>query len=158
MSNAGALALFWRGWTMRAVLLLLSLIAALAATTAIAQTAVPPQPTEPPTPIDRFSMTPAEAGFLRLDKQTGAVSFCAVEAGASACRAGPDERAALEKEIAQLRRENAELKAGRDVSRSQSSASPLPREEEFERALSFAERFIRRMVRVFKEESAGDRI
>ncbi len=142
--------------------LALSLAAALAAPASLAQTTVPPQLTEPPAAIERFSMAPAEGGFLRLDKQTGAVSFCTVEAGAAACRAGPDERAALEKEIAQLRRENAELnaelKAGRDVSRSQSSASPLPGEEEFERALSFAERFIRRMVRVFQEESPGDRI
>ncbi len=138
--------------------LALSLAAALAAPASLAQTTVPPQLTEPPAAIERFSMAPAEGGFLRLDKQTGVVSFCTVEAGAAACRAGPDERAALEKEIAQLRRENAELKAGRDVSRSQSSASPLPGEEEFERALSFAERFIRRMVRVFQEESAGDRI
>jgi len=136
----------------------LSLAAALAAPAALAQTAVPPPTVEPPAQIERFSMTPTEGGFLRLDKQSGAVSFCAVEAGAAACRAGADERAALEKEIAQLKRENAELKAGRDVSRSQSGASPLPREEEFERALSFAERFIRRMVRALKEESSGDRI
>ncbi len=143
---------------MRAVLLL-SLAAALAAPAALAQATAPPQPTEPPAPtIERFSMTPAQGGFLRLDKQTGAVSFCAVEAGASACRAGADERAALEKEIAELRRENAELKASRDAARSQSGASPLPREEEFERTLSFVERFIRRIVRVLKEESAGDRI
>jgi chorismate mutase len=135
----------------------LSLAAALAAPAAVAQTAVPPPAVEPPAQIERFSMTPTEGGFLRLDKQSGAVSFCTVEAGAAACRAGADERAALEKEIAELKRENAELKAGRDA-RSQSSASPLPREEEFERALSFAERFIRRIVRALKEESSGDRI
>jgi hypothetical protein len=143
---------------MRAVLLL-SLAAALAAPAALAQATAPPQPTEPPAPtIERFSMTPAEGGFLRLDKQTGAVSFCSVEAGASACRAGADERAALEKEITELRRENAELKASRDAARSQSGASALPREEEFERTLSLVERFFRRMVRILKEESAGDRI
>ena len=107
---------------------------------------------------DRYAMTPTNGGFLRLDKQTGAVSFCTVEAGASVCRAGADERAALEKEIAELRRENAELKASRDSGGRQSGASPLPREEEFERALNFVERFFRRMVRIFKEENAGDRI
>ena len=143
---------------MRAVLMLLSLAAALAGPAALAQTSAPPQPTQPTAPVERFSMTPTEGGFLRLDKETGAVSFCAVEAGASVCRAGFDERAALAKEIAELRRENAELKAGRDAARSQSSASPLPKEEELERALNFAERFIRRMVRALKEESAGDRI
>ncbi|MFY9655964.1 MAG: hypothetical protein WAK01_05155 [Methylocystis sp.] len=129
--------------------------AALAAPSAFAQATNPPLAEAP---VERFSMTPADGGFLRLDKQTGAVSFCTVEGGASVCRAGPDERATLEKEVAQLKRENAELKAGRELSRDQSGASPLPKEEEFERALSFAERFIRRMVPVLKEESAGDRI
>jgi hypothetical protein len=139
-------------------LALLSLAAALAAPTAHAQTAAPPQALEATAPIDRFSMTPSDGGFLRLDKQSGAVSFCTVEAGASTCRAGVDERAALEKEIAELRRENAELKASREAAGNQSGASPLPREEEFERALNFVERFFRRMVRIFKEENAGDRI
>jgi hypothetical protein len=136
----------------------LSLAALLAAPAALAQSAPPPQPTEPPASIERFSMTPTDGGFLRLDKQTGAVSFCTVEAGVSTCRAGVDERVALEKEIAQLRRENAELKASGDAARSQSGASPLPREEEFERTLSLVERFFRRMVRILKEEGAGDRI
>ncbi|HTO80415.1 MAG TPA: hypothetical protein VMJ31_11635 [Methylocystis sp.] len=136
----------------------ISWLVSLAAPAALAQSAPPPQSIEPPAPIERFSMSPTEGGFLRLDKQTGAVSFCTVEAGASACRAGADERAALEKEIAQLRRENAELKASGDATRSQSGASSLPREEEFERTLSLVERFFRRMVRILKEEGAGDRI
>ena len=134
------------------------LVAALTAQAAFAQTTPPPAAAEAPASADRFSMTPANGGFLRLDKQTGVVSFCTVEAGQSVCRAGPDERAALETEVAALKRENAELKAGRQLSQNPSGASSLPKEEEFERALSFAERFIRRMVRVLKEESAGDRI
>jgi len=52
-------------------------------------------------------------GFLRLDKETGAVSFCTVDAGLSVCRVSADERAALENEIARLRRDNAELKTAR---------------------------------------------
>jgi len=143
---------------MRAAAFPLLLAAALAASAALAQTTAPPQPTDAPPPIDRFSMTPAQGGFLRLDRQTGAVSFCAVEAGQSICRAGPDERAALEKEIAELRRENAELLASRDAGRAQSGAAPLPKEEEFERALNFVERFFRRIVRILKEENSGERI
>jgi len=112
-------------------------------------------PSVPPIAMDRFSMTPAQNGFLRLDKQTGAVSYCTIENGLSACRVGADERVALEEEIARLRRENAELKAARGPA--QGSGSALPRDEEFERALSFAERFMRRMMRVFKEEAPGDR-
>ncbi len=142
-------------WRMK----LLILPAALAAQVALAQTATPPpQASDAPAVIDRFSMTPAQGGFLRLDKQTGAVSFCTVEAGQSACRAGSDERASLEKEIADLRRENAELKTGLERGASPSGVSPLPKEEEFERALNFVERFFRRMMRILKEENSGDRI
>lgn len=100
-------------------------------------------------------MTPAQGGFLRLDKQTGAVSYCTVENGLSACRVGADERVALDEEIARLRRENAELKAARGPAPLPNSS--LPRDEEFERALSFAERFMRRIMRVLKDEAPGDK-
>jgi hypothetical protein len=107
---------------------------------------------EPPPPIvapenGRFSLQPAEGGFLRLDKDTGAVSFCSVKDGASVCRLGADERASLEAEIERLRAENARLKTA--------AAAPkaLPSEEEFEKALSFTERFMRRIMRLFKEEA-----
>ncbi len=141
-------------WRMK----ILMLPVAVAAPAALGQTATSPPASEPAAPTDRFSMTPTQGGFLRLDKQTGAVSFCSVEAGQSLCRAGADERAALEREIAQLRSENAKLQASRDAGRAQSGVSPLPSEEEFERTLNFVERFFRRMVRILKEENSGDRI
>ena len=145
---------------MRAARLKLASIALLAASAAPAARAQSAPPTEAPALADRFSMTPAQNGFLRLDKQTGAVSFCSVEAGVSSCRAGADERAALESEIAVLRRENAELKAARELQKSPSgaSASSKEKEEEFERALTFAERFFRRMMRILREEGAGEKI
>lgn len=130
---------------------------ALLAAPAVAEEQLPPPTRDPLTPtLDRYSMTPAQSGFLRLDKQSGVVSYCTVENGLAACRLGADERAALETEIARLRRENAELKAARGPAPGPSS-STLPREEEFERALSFAERFFRRMMRVLKDEAPGDK-
>jgi hypothetical protein len=96
-------------------------------------------------------MIPTQGGFLRLDKDTGAVSFCTVDAGLSLCRISADERAAFESEVARLRRENAELKA------SQARSGASPGEEGFERAMSFTERFLRRMMRVFKDEANGDK-
>jgi hypothetical protein len=99
---------------------------------------------------EHFTLQPVEGGFLRLDKRTGAVSFCTAKEGVSVCRLGADERAALESEIERLRAENARLK---------SAAAPpsmAPREEEFERALSFTERFLRRIMRLFREESSND--
>jgi hypothetical protein len=107
---------------------------------------------------ERYSMTPGDGGFLRLDKQTGAVSFCTVKDGLSLCRASADERAALEAEVSRLARENAELKSR--LAQAPGVTPPgtaLPNEEEFERGLSFTERFLRRMMRVFREEAPCDR-
>ena len=59
----------------------------------------------------RFSMTPVANGFLRLDTRTGQTSLCTVNAGEAQCRAGADERAALDAEIDRLSKENAALKA-----------------------------------------------
>jgi hypothetical protein len=107
---------------------------------------------------ERYSMTPADSGFLRLDKRTGAVSFCTVKDGLSLCRASGDERAALEAEISRLRRENAELKSRlAEAPTTRPHGSTVPSEEEFERTLSFTERFLRRIMRVFREEAPGDR-
>jgi hypothetical protein len=99
---------------------------------------------------DRFTLQPAEGGFLRMDKQTGEVSFCTAKDGVASCRLGAEERAALEAEIARLRLENAKLKA---AGLTPQRPSTLPSEQEFERAMSFTERFLRRIMRIFKEEA-----
>ena len=48
--------------------------------------------------------------MLRLDTRTGQVSLCARKDANWACNAVPDERQALESEIARLQRENGALK------------------------------------------------
>ena len=48
--------------------------------------------------------------LLRLDGRTGQVSLCGRAAAGWACQAVPDERAALEAEIARLQDDNAALK------------------------------------------------
>ena len=95
---------------------------------------------------ERYTLQPTEGGALRLDRETGAVSFCTAKNGVAACRLAAEERAALDAEIARLREENARLKT---------AAAPknLPGEEEFEKALSFTERFLRRIMRLFREEA-----
>ena len=131
------------------------LISALLCLTASARAEeAPPQAPE----RERYSMTPADGGFLRLDRQTGVVSFCTVKDGLSLCRASADERAALEAEVSRLTRENAELKSRlAEGPAARQPGSNLPSEEEFERTLSFTERFLRRMMRIFREEASGDK-
>ena len=62
-------------------------------------------------PPSRFSFNRVDDGFLRLDNQTGQVAYCSPHAVGWACQAVPEDRAALEKEIARLQDEVASLKA-----------------------------------------------
>jgi hypothetical protein len=57
----------------------------------------------------RYSFNPV-ADVLRLDTRTGQVSQCSRSDVGWACKAVPDERSALETEIARLQGENASLK------------------------------------------------
>ena len=60
---------------------------------------------------NRFTMSPVEGGFLRLDKQSGAVALCARAAADWSCKPVEDHAAAsLSAEIAKLERDNKELK------------------------------------------------
>jgi hypothetical protein len=127
-----------------------------------AQPANPPNVPPPPSvagPAEggdangRFAMTPVADGFLRLDTRTGQVSLCTLSAGQAQCRASADERAALEAEIDRLARENAALKglapkAGQDPKIAQDDE-----ERRFDRALDRAERFMRRMMQIFRDPS-----
>src|SRR5947208_544793 len=58
----------------------------------------------------RFTFNHTDDGYLRLDGRTGHVSLCTRQSVGWACRMLPDERAALEAEIARLQGENVSLK------------------------------------------------
>ena len=52
--------------------------------------------------------------------------------------------------------DNAELKTARSPN-APGASSGLPKDEDMERALSFTERFMRRIMRIFKEEANGEK-
>lgn len=58
----------------------------------------------------RYAFNRVSDGFLRLDNVTGNVAYCAPTSAGWACQAAPEDRAALEKEIARLQDEVADLK------------------------------------------------
>jgi hypothetical protein len=58
----------------------------------------------------RYTFHRAGDGYLRLDGRTGQVSICDRRAAGWTCQMVPDERAALESEIARLQGENVALK------------------------------------------------
>ena len=64
----------------------------------------------PDTENGRYSFNRVEDGYLRLDQRTGQVSVCARRNLGWSCHPVPDERTALEDEIARLQRDNAALK------------------------------------------------
>jgi len=107
----------------------------------------------------RYSFVPAEGGYLRLDRTGGQVSFCSQGGSGWACRLVPDDRAALDAEIARLQDEIAKLKsetAKVEPPRPQGELTPrtgpddsrlrFPTREDMERARAAVERAWRRMV------------
>jgi hypothetical protein len=113
--------------------------------------------TDPGTSGGRFVLAPTPNGVMRLDTETGVVSLCTVVNGAPECRAGTDERSAMESEIARLTRENAELKARPGNPPASVTAKP-PSDEDVDRALSMMEKFVRRMMQIMKSDESGDPI
>jgi hypothetical protein len=108
----------------------------------------------------RYAMTPVAEGFLRLDTRSGQVSLCTVQKdeaqkdGAqnvlAQCRASADERAALQVEIDRLAKENAALKA---QGVNPKAAAEDEDDRRFDKALDRAERFMRRMMQLFRDPS-----
>ena len=103
----------------------------------------------------RYSMTPVQDGFLRLDTRTGAVAMCRLVNGAPECRLAADERAALENEIGRLQAQNKDLRLKPPGPGDAGPPSGLPSEQDMDKALSFAERFMRRMMRIMREQGDG---
>jgi hypothetical protein len=63
-----------------------------------------------PNPPARYAFNRVDDGFLRLDNVTGNVAYCGQTSAGWACQAVPEDRAALEKEIARLQDEVTSLK------------------------------------------------
>ena len=131
--------------------------------------------TTPDSENGRYSFSSVPDGVLRLDTRTGAVSLCARQAAGWACNAVPDERAALENEIARLQRENGAMKKDMlarnlplpgGVSGAPQSAQqrelqlkvPLPSDAEIDRMMSAFEKMWRRLVDMMQKTPGSDRI
>jgi hypothetical protein len=80
------------------------------ATLALAGLAAWAQSTVPESDDSRYTFNRVDDGYLRLDGRTGQVSICARRPVGWTCEAVPDERAALEAEIARLQGENTAVK------------------------------------------------
>ncbi len=97
---------------MRIVTLVLAAALGCGAAAALAQAPAPLLPPDgaPPAPETRWSFKRVDDGFVRLDNKTGQVAHCTPRSVGWACQAVPEDRAALEKQIARLQDEVASLK------------------------------------------------
>jgi hypothetical protein len=121
----------------------------------------------------RYTFSAVSDGMLRLDTRTGAVSICARKDSGWACNTVPDERQALENEIARLQKENGALKKemlARGLSLPGGVASapsaqrelnlkvPLPSDAEIDRVMSAFEKMWRRLQDMVQKSPNSDKI
>jgi hypothetical protein len=109
----------------------------------------------------RYTFNRIDDGYLRLDGRTGHVSICARHPVGWTCQSVPDERAALEAEIARLQGENIAIKKellARNlplpgtVKPEPPAAKPgeprlqLPNDADLDKVMNFIEKIWRRLV------------
>jgi hypothetical protein len=124
-----------------------------------AATTAPAQMMTPDGENGRYNSYPVADGVLRLDTRTGQMSQCTRSDVGWACTTIPDERAALEAEIARLQDENAKLKkellarglpvpgvSGPSAAKTEGRELKLPSDAEFDKIFSFFEKIWRRLI------------
>lgn len=102
----------------------------------------------------RYTLSPTEGGFVRLDTVTGAVSTCTGTVETLVCRSVADDRQALQSEIDRLGSENEALKEEIARLKDQSGTSggiEVPSEEDVDKAMGFLEKMVRRFKALIKE-------
>ena len=121
---------------------------------AFAQTAPDPAVSD-----DRFQIERQGGQLIRLDKKTGAMSTCTLEGGALDCRAGADERAALQAEIERLSEELEQARTAQAGNAPSTEISKdgkeltlkLPSESEIKSVVAFFEDMLRRFVAAVRD-------
>jgi hypothetical protein len=127
----------------------------------------------PETAPGRYMMSPADNGFVRLDRRTGEMAFCQRRDGRWACEpmdppgAAPqsDDPSAVDSELQDLRRENRRLRdeiARLDNQMGLGNAPPprargpvpglnLPSEEEVDRAIGYFGKILKKLKEQIEE-------
>lgn len=129
----------------------LSLIPAVA----LAQATPPASPAPREAENGRFTLRDTPDGWLRMDGKTGEMSLCSRQNATVTCRMVADDRVALQAEIDRLKAENDALRRGGTTAGNRPGGNEqslnLPSDQEVDRALSLAERIIRRFMAIVRE-------
>lgn len=118
---------------------------------------------------DRYRLEKTPDGYVRMDTRTGAMSICQEKWGELVCKMAADERTAVQDEIERLQ---SDLKALEDrlgtvkaledrVAKLESSLTAkieqsLPTEEDFNKTMSYMERFFRSFMAIVKDFESED--
>jgi predicted nuclease with TOPRIM domain len=113
---------------------------------------------------DRYRLEETPNGYVRMDTRTGAMSICEEKWGELVCKMAADERTAVQDEIERLQTELkvlndrlATVKVLEDrVARLENSMTAriektLPTEEDFNKTMSYMERFFRSFMGIVKD-------
>nr|WIE91558.1 hypothetical protein P9270_029350 [Mesorhizobium sp. WSM4875] len=103
---------------------------------------------------DRYRLEKSTNGYVRMDTQTGAMSICEERSGQLVCKLAADERSAFQDEIDRLQstvKALDERVAKLENSLSARLESQLPSEEDFNKTMSYMERFFRSFMDIVKD-------
>lgn len=102
------------------------------------------------TNADRYTLEKSDSGFVRLDRQTGAVTLCTEDQGTLTCRMAADERAAYDEDLARLEKRVEALE--RQLADGTAARSgELPSDVEIDRSIGIMERFMRAFFNLVQE-------
>jgi flagellar motility protein MotE (MotC chaperone) len=110
---------------------------------------------------DRYRLEKSANGYVRMDTQTGAMSICEERSGQLVCKMAADERAAFQDEVDRLQSSVKALDervVKLENSLSARLESTLPSEEDFNKTMSYMERFLRGFMGIVKdmEKDSGE--
>lgn len=113
---------------------------------------------------DRYRLEKTPDGYVRMDTRTGEMSLCQERWGELVCRMAADERTAMQDELERLQTDIdglegrlAEIKALEErIAKLEDSLAAriektLPTEEDFNRTMSYMERFFRGFMGIVKD-------
>ena len=95
----------------------------------------------------RFTMTPIDGGFLRMDTENGVVSHCAKKSAGWSCETVADDYRALQQENEALKREMTQMRrdgTGGGTDAKAERKLELPSEEDIDKAIGKFDRYLKK--------------
>lgn len=102
----------------------------------------------------RYRLEKTPEGYVRMDRETGEMSVCAMRDAQLVCKLAADERSAFQNELDRLTTRLGEIEKRLSAIEESPVLKPenlLPSEEQVERSLGLMEQFFRRFLGIVKE-------